>query len=210
MQFSREHFRWRHALVCAAAILCMYSRPGLGQVDATPLRITQSLHENWRFVQNDDLTNQAALSSNGEGWQTVNLPHTWNAVDAASTDLPGSYERGLGWYRLEFATPAAGVRHWLEIGAASLVADVWLNGRHLGEHVGGFTAFRFDVTDELAPAGTNVLLVKVDNRQPKEESDRTAIAPLGGDFNVSGGLYRHVDSQGFVDTPSSEDAWQLS
>lgn len=192
MQLNRRGFPWYWVHVCAAAVLWMYFNPGLSQVDATPLRATQSLHENWRFIENDELTDEAALRSSGEGWQIVNLPHTWNAVDAASTDLPGSYERGRGWYRLEFATPPAGVRHWLEFGAASLVADVWLNGRDLGEHAGGFTAFRFDVTNVLNRGGTNVLLVKVDNSRPREESDRTAIAPLGGDFNVSGGLYRHV------------------
>jgi beta-galactosidase len=108
----------------------------------------QPLTDNWRFVQDNSLTDDEALESTAADWQTVSLPHTWNAEDAASLDAE-DYKRGLGWYRLEFATPTVGVRHWLEVGAASLVADVWLNGQKLGQHRGGFTQFRFDVTDRL-------------------------------------------------------------
>lgn len=160
-------------------------------VDTSELRIIQPLMENWRFVQDDNLSDKEALESTGERWQTVNLPHTWNAEDAASLQAE-NYERGIGWYRLTFDTPAEGARHWLEFGAASLVADVWLNGEYLGQHKGGFAIFRFDITDALAETGENVLLVKVTNDAPGNDNDLTAIAPLGGDFNVSGGLYRYV------------------
>jgi beta-galactosidase len=160
-------------------------------VSSEALRITTPLMKNWKFVQDDSLKTEAALRANGAGWTTINLPHTWNAQDAASLKAT-TYRRGVGWYRLEFDAPKAGARHWLEFGAASLVADVWLNGERLGQHRGAFTAFRFDVTDRLRKQGRNVLVVRVDNTEPKKEDDLTAIAPLGGDFNVSGGLYRHV------------------
>jgi beta-galactosidase len=56
------------------------------------------------------------------------------------------------------------------------------------------------VTGRLSASGTNVLLVRVDNSVPVERNDVTAIAPLGGDFNVSGGLYRHVALISTADT----------
>src|SRR5688572_12453967 len=180
------------AACCLLASLLTASVSYAQAADEAALRTVQPLNEQWKFLRSDGLTEDAALAAAATDWQTVTLPHTWNAVDAASVDLPGSYDRGVGWYRLDLAAPAAGRRHWLEIGAASLVADVWLNGRKLGQHKGGFSAFRFDVTDTLMPGAANVLLIKVDNSEPKEEDDLTAIAPLGGDFNVSGGLYRHV------------------
>jgi beta-galactosidase len=155
------------------------------------VRTTQQLMDGWRFIKDDRLSDEDALASAGESWQTVRLPHTWNAHDAANFDAR-DYDRGLGWYRLELLTPQQGRRHWLEIGAASLVADVWLNGRKLGVHRGGFTQFRFDITDVLAANGPNALLVKVDNRNPEQDTDPTAIDPLSGDFNKPGGLYRHV------------------
>jgi beta-galactosidase len=185
------------ARLITLAILAPLFHPGAaaGQrastIDTTSLRTTTDLNQNWRFTQDDRLTDQAALADTVSDWEAVTLPHTWNAHDAASLRAT-DYKRGRGWYRLDFNTPSSGSRHWLEIGAASLVADVWLNGKKLGQHKGGFTIFRFDVTDTLNRSGKNTLLIKVDNSEPKEEDDLTAIAPLGGDFNVSGGLYRYV------------------
>ena len=161
------------------------------QTAAPEPRTTQPLMEGWRFVFDNDMSDEEALAATATDWEVVALPHTWNAQDAASLRAEG-YERGIGWYRLELPTPAGGARHWLEFGAASLVADVWLNGEKVGEHRGGFTKFRFDVTDRLAASGQNVLLVKVDNSQANSADDRTAIDPIGGDYNKSGGLYRHV------------------
>ena len=158
---------------------------------AAEARTVRPLASGWRFVQDDTMTQEAALGSTAEAWDTVSLPHTWNAKDAASTDARVPYKRGQGWYRLVFDGPTPDGRHWLQFDGASIVADVWLNGRKLGQHKGAFTAFRFDVTDVLQPKG-NVLLVRTDNSAPKTESDLTAIAPLSGDFNISGGLYRMV------------------
>src|SRR5690242_9672605 len=107
------------------------------------VRITIPLMENWKFIQDDRLTDEAALASAGADWKTIQLPHTWNAEDAAGLHVTKPYKRGLGWYRLEFDSPAVGSRHWLEFGAASIVADVWLNGQKLGQHKGAFTIFRF-------------------------------------------------------------------
>jgi beta-galactosidase len=180
----------RITLVAAGAI----AFAGLGHAqpsDVPELRVVQPLTAGWKFLQSDTLTDEGALVATAADWQTVSLPHTWNAEDAATPNFE-RYERGVGWYRLELVRPDVGVRHWLEFGAASLVADVWVNAKKNGEHDGGYTAFRFDVTDELVAGVTNVLLVKVDNSIPQENDDDTAIAPLGGDYNKSGGLYRHV------------------
>jgi beta-galactosidase len=181
--------------------ICALALAGVAQaqpVDQAAVRTVQLLANDWKFVQSDDLTDEAAVAATASDWQTVSLPHTWNAEDAATPNFE-RYKRGVGWYRLELMRPAVGVRHWLEFGAASLVADVWLNGSKIGEHDGGYTAFRFDITDELLAGVPNVLLVKVDNSIPQENDDDTAIAPLGGDFNKSGGLYRYV---ALISTPS--------
>ena len=181
---------------CLVALLALLAGalPSMAQAPATrtsDLRTVRPLASGWRFVQDDALTDEAAAASTGDDWQPVTLPHTWNANDAATTNATAAYKRGRGWYRLVFAAPATGARHWLEFEGASIVADVWLNGRKLGQHKGAFTAFRFDVTDVLRPTD-NVLVVKTDNSAPKTDDDVTAIAPLSGDFNMSGGLYRMV------------------
>lgn len=173
-------------------------------VSTSEMRTVTSLNNlNWKFVQNDNLTDDDARSSDTSTWASVQLPHTWNANDAATTAQTtpnsASYKRGKGWYQVEFNAPRNDATEWLQFDGASIVADVWLNGEKLGQHSGAFTAFRFDVTGKLK-AGKNVLMVKTDNSQAVSDTDLTAIIPLSGDFNMSGGLYRGVS---LVGTPSS-------
>jgi len=66
------------------------------------------------------------------------------------------------------------------------VADVYLNGVWLGQHRGGFGAFAFEITTNLSADGENLLAVRVDNASQPD------LAPVTGDFNVYGGLYRPV------------------
>jgi beta-galactosidase len=118
------------------------------------VRTVKPLMEDWRFVQDDTLTDEQALRSDAKTGQTVSLPHTWNAEDAAttaqSTPTTADYKRGKGWYRLQFVnTGAPTATQWLQFDGASIVADVWLNGTKLGQHRGAFTGFRFDVTGIL-------------------------------------------------------------
>lgn len=184
--------------VALAALLACTANATAGDSPRRAMPLT----DHWKFVQDDALTDAAALGADGTGWQSVALPHSWNASDAASTAQTGPasqpYRRGRGWYRLDLDRRAAPANAWLQFDGASIVADVWLNGQYLGRHRGAFTTFRFDVTDKLVP-GNNVLLVKVDNSAPVHGDDPTAVAPLGGDFNMAGGLYRGVS---LIETPA--------
>ena len=174
------------------------SPPATGQAPTTleQVRDVTALKDGWRFLLDESITDAQALGADASSWNDVSLPHTWNAVDAATTaqSTPSTplYKRSVGWYRLELdGNSQAGGTQWLQFDAASIAADVWLNGEHIGQHRGAFTTFRFDVTGKLKP-GKNVLLVKTDNRRGAADGDLTAIAPLSGDFNMSGGLYRGV------------------
>jgi beta-galactosidase len=149
------------------------------------------LAEGWHFVKSD-AAGAEAPAFDDRAWQSVSVPHTYNAQDSgiggakARGEPEGVYYRGPAWYRLGFAaSPQAGKRYLLNFGGVSLKAEVWLNGRRLGLHKGGYGAFRFDATEALR-SGDNVLAVRVDNARD------TQIAPLNGDFNVFGGLARAV------------------
>ncbi len=119
-------------------------------------------------------------------WQAVSVPHTWDAQDGQ--DGVPDPRRGPGWYERPLGVPASwrGRRVFLRFEGASLVADVYVNGRHLGQHRGGFGAFCFEVTPALRFDGRDDLLVRVDNAVTAD------VAPLSGDFTVFGGLYRPV------------------
>ena len=148
-------------------------------------RSTVSLDPDWKFTRQEGAPDWASASFDDSGWDTVSLPHTWNAFDGQSGDR--NYYRGTGWYRRHFRLPpeAAGRRVLLEFDGASRVTDVFVNGRAVGSHAGAFARFRFDVTDVVSAQGDNVLAVRVNNAPG-------GIIPLGGDFTQCGGLYRRV------------------
>ena len=117
----------------------------------------------------------------------VNLPHTWNAIDGQ--DGGNDYYRGLCWYvrRLEREDiPEAG-RLWLELRGANSSADVYIDGRRLAHHDGGYSTWRVDVTQALAGTGNPLLAIGVDNA-PNE-----TVYPQMADFTFYGGLYRDVN-----------------
>jgi beta-galactosidase len=153
-------------------------------------RESSLLDSDWRFMQGDPagVAGQAMSPADANwidsSWQAVSIPHNWGWEDAQQGK---DYYRGPGWYRRELnVTSEAGKRYFLQFEAASLVADVYLNGKLLGEHRGGFGAFCFEITANLSASGTNLLAVRVDNTKAPD------IAPLSGDFSVYGGLYRPV------------------
>ena len=151
----------------------------------TSARITYTINDNWRFLP--DNASEAEKKSKSDGnWEIVNFPHTWNAEDAFD-DAP-DYRRGTSWYRktLSINPDLKGKRIYLYFEGANQTADVYVNEKLIGSHIGGYTAFAFDVTDAVKFGETNLVAVKVDN------SFNPDIAPLTADFTFYGGIYRDV------------------
>lgn len=138
----------------------------------------------WQFQRADE--------PGAGAWETVNLPHTAK-VEALVTGPPGSdtYQwQGICWYRKTFdvTSDMEGKHIELKFDAAMNIADVWLNDTHLGQHLGGFLPFAFDISDLVQP-GSNEIRVRLDNT----DNALTGPKPLQDlDFNMFGGLYRDV------------------
>lgn len=149
------------------------------------LRADLSLDGAWHF-QKGDVAGASAVGFNDASWSSVNVPHTWNNLDGQ--DGGNNYYRGIGWYRRHYAVPAslAGKELFLQFDGSNSVTDVYVNGAFAGEHAGGFTTFRFDVTNLLRPGQDNVLAVKVSN------APNPNVPPLYADFTFDGGIYRNV------------------
>lgn len=117
----------------------------------------------------------------------VTLPHTWNAADGmfGSTD----YYRGLCNYSRKLSVPAhwQGKRVFLKVMAAQTVADVFVDRHFVAQHKGGYTAFVAELTGYLVPGKESTLEIRVSNAPTMD------IAPICGDFNIFGGLYRGVE-----------------
>ena len=111
------------------------------------------------------------------------------------------YYNGLVWFQRHFTThPQPGKRAFLRFGAVDYRAEVYLNGKLLGEHEGGFTPFAFDVT-QLLRDGDNQVTVGVD-------SERTAsdVPPPITDWENYGGITRPIS---LIFTPETyvDDEW---
>ena len=131
-----------------------------------------SLNEAWLFRKE------------GQEPEILNLPHTWNAIDGM--DGGGDYWRGKGIYEktINRESLPAGERVFLEIPAANSSADVFVGGKHLIHHDGGYSCFRCDITAELADEVT--IRIEVDN------APNRTVYPQMADFTFYGGLYRGV------------------
>ena len=124
------------------------------------------------------------------------LPQSW------LTHAPDMrHYQGLVWYERKFAaTPKPGMRQFLRFGAVNYRATVWLNGKQVGSHEGGFTPFAIEVTGVLR-SGQNRIVVAADS-----QASETTIPPSVTDWENYGGITRSVR---LIEVPQTfvDDAW---
>lgn len=125
-----------------------------------------------------------------DGADELFVPGDWN------TQKPELfYYEGTVWYRKRFEyKQKEGNRLFLNFGAANYETIVWLNGKRLGNHIGGFTSFNFEITDKLKD-GENSIVVKVDNKRKPE-----GVPTVNSDWWNFGGITRPVT---LVETPNT-------
>ena len=140
-----------------------------------------NINRKWAFTKEAT----AVPASMPEKWNFVNLPHTWNNIDGQ--DGGNDYYRGTCYYarEIEKADLPEADRYYLEIKGANSSAEVYLNGKKLASHDGGYSTWRVDMTDTLE--AKNLLVIAVDNAP----NDR--VYPQMADFTFYGGLYRDVN-----------------
>ena len=135
----------------------------------------------WAFTKNET----EVPATMPEKWDWVTLPHSWNAIDGQ--DGGADYYRGTAYYAKElkkFDLPEAD-RYYMEFRGANSSADLYINGKKIASHDGGYSTWRADITDALEM--DNLIVVAVDNA----ENDR--VYPQMADFTFYGGLYRDVN-----------------
>lgn len=135
---------------------------------------------------NDDWTFYFRSENSADDARNITLPHTWN-LDALAGN--SEYQRTTGNYMRRLYIPAdwASKRLFLRFDGVQTVADVFVNGYHVGEHRGGFTAFTFEITGRVKFGAENRLLVVVSNTFQND------VLPTSTEQNVYGGIYRDVD-----------------
>ena len=120
-----------------------------------------------------------------EKWYWVTLPHSWNDIDGQ--DGGNDLYRGTAYYAKELKKvdlPTAD-QYYLEFNGANSSACVYVNGKKVASHDGGYSTWRVNVTEDLQDE--NLIVVEVDNAA----NDR--VYPQMADFTFYGGLYRNVN-----------------
>lgn len=137
-----------------------------------------------RFYENAPPINKADLVEyNFEASGVLKVPGDWNT----QRDTLLLYD-GPMWYQKTFSfEKKSHTKVFLYVGAANLHARAWLNGKKLGEHEGGYTAFNFDVTDLIAD-GNNSVVFEVDSTRRRD-----AVPELHTDWWNYGGITRDVE-----------------
>jgi beta-glucuronidase len=176
-----------------------------------PSRKTQSLNGKWQYIidpyetgfrnyrwdernQND---REAYWNSDVPENKTDRKEHGY--ADKYSLNVPGDwnsqeekflYYEGTVWYKRSFDVelPEENENVFLYFGAVNYRADVYLNGKKLGMHLGGFTPFNFEIPSGALKSKDNFLVVKADNKRFKEE-----IPTLNTDWWNYGGITRDVN-----------------
>jgi beta-galactosidase len=162
-------------------------------VQATP-RLSLSFNQGWRFHRVDGgqpAQDFSERSFDDGGWESVTAPHSLRLEPENASGMRNF--QGVCWYRRHFKAAAEWKtrKTFVEFGGAMQVADVWLNGKHLTTHFGGYTPFTLDLSDVLAFDGTdNVLALRLDNSDNPDVPPGKPQAEL--DFVYFGGLYRNV------------------
>lgn len=155
-------------------------------------RVKRCMNVGWQYHLGD-LPAAKAGDYDDSAWETVSVPHTLKltslALDRCQDDkTQPSYHRDIAWYRRRIQLSQNVGKVYLEFEGAHQVTDVWVNGRHVGQHaIGGYTPFHFDITAHVNP-GKNVVALRLDNRQ----RDDTPPDPGPFDYIKFSGLYRDV------------------
>ncbi len=143
------------------------------------------------YGSDKDITDKTVLQEyNFATEKTLFVPGDWNTQRAELY-----YYEGTVWYRNRFQYQLKNnKRVFLHFGAVNYEAIVFVNGKEVGKHVGGFTPFNFEVTG-LLKTGENSVVVKVDNKRYLE-----AVPTINTDWWNYGGITRQVN---LIETPAT-------
>ena len=163
-------------------------QPGSGSTTgaggaATGPRVIQNFNQSRKFKR-ADVTGAEATTFDDSSWGNIGLPHSFGLPYFA----PTKFYVGYGWYRKHFTVPSSwsGKRVFLEFQAAFDQAQIYLNGKQVGQHIGGYNGFSIDISSAMT-TGDNVVAVRLNNNWNAQ------LPPQTGDHTFQGGIYRDVN-----------------
>ncbi|MDE1191149.1 MAG: glycoside hydrolase family 2 TIM barrel-domain containing protein [Arachidicoccus sp.] len=161
-------------------LICFFFNSNFAQAGRDIIPINQD----WQFVKNPDSNKRVQQIT--QGWERVNIPHTWNNVDMQTGK---NFYAGDAYYKKTFPANDSwkDKRIFIRFEGVGQIADVYINNKFVGEHKGSYSAFCFEIGYALRFDSVNILTVKVNNTPRKD------IIPINNFlFPIYGGIYRPV------------------
>lgn len=186
-------------------VLLTALQTGLAGAATQPVRVEKTINNEWTFNYfPEEKKQQGVIESatfDDSRWSAVSVPHTWQTYETTHELHPymrnaaagdNSYWwNGWGWYRkhVVIGREYEGKRIRFEFDGVQKYSEIYLNGKLLDTHKGGFTSFYVDATEAVRFGEDNVLVVAVNNTL----SDKFRIPPMNaGNWVVYGGITRDV------------------
>ena len=176
----------------------------IGQILSLSAREVTSFNEGWLFKRGPFSQDPVKVAAQWNAdWETVNLPHTWNAKDM-QVKADAFYE-GVGYYRKTqfFGNELKGKRVFLRFEGVGANTEVYVNGKLVGMHRGAYSAFAFEIGTALKLGAENEIMVKADN------ASRSDVIPVNHNlFGVYGGIYHYAGRTVFCGPCAAADRGQ--
>ncbi|RKR14342.1 beta-glucuronidase [Maribacter vaceletii] len=144
------------ALITLIFVCCA---PTNKDYNASIIDATQSLSGDWFFLASNEISEANVLKETYSNWDTLQVPGNWDTQKKYSEYV------GKGYYQKTFTIP----ENWkekqirLKFNAVYETSKVWLNGELLGEHIGGYTPFEFNITKKVKLNAPNSVIVMANN-----------------------------------------------
>jgi len=163
-------------------------------IESVAQRTKYNFNSDWK-VYVGDVTGAEDPTFNDQDWKRVTLPYAWNENEAFRKDIR-DLSTGIAWYRKKFKLPASakGQKVFLEFEGIRQAGDFYVNGKHIGIHENGVTAFGFDITEFVKPGEENLVAARIDNNWDyREKSTGQKFQWEDKNFNANyGGLNKNV------------------
>ena len=165
-----------------------YSTAGFHSLEGSPRKV-YSLNPGWRFFKGH-VSGAAQPDFDDSDWEAADLPHGLELLGANQSG--GRNYQGPAWYRKWFDVPASsrGKQFVLYFEAVMGKCRVFVDGKPVAEHYGGYLPFAVDLSEQLRNGGRHLIAVLADN---SDDPNYPPGKPQGQlDFTYLGGIYRDV------------------
>jgi len=159
----------------------------------SPVRKTYNFNPGWKLFVGDQ-PGAETVDFEDSKWQQITLPHAWNEDEAFQKSIE-KLSTEIAWYRKHFKVEdTKDKKIFLEFEGIRQAGEFYFNGKFIGRHENGVTAFGFDISDLIEPNKDNVLAVRIDNAwNYREKATNSGYQWSDKNFNANyGGISKNV------------------